>query len=153
MRLIIPPHALESARTFFEDAGSRGCEATGFFAGTEQATEHRVNRFFAPDQRASSDPGCWVEVTETGKAQLASTLTLEERWLARIHSHPAQAFHSATDDANPALTNDGAWSIVVPFFGLGLRRGIAACAVYRRQHGRWHRIDLDEVARFLVVVE
>ncbi len=74
MKLIIPLHSLESARAFFEDAGSRGCEGTGFLAGTEHVAEQRVNRFFAPDQLASSDPGFWVEVTYTGKAQLASNL-------------------------------------------------------------------------------
>src|SRR5271165_7512417 len=57
------------------------------------------------------------------------------RYLARVHNHPVAAFHSRTDDANPALSHEGAISIVVPYFGLGLRRGLAACAVYRLTAG------------------
>ena len=151
MTLLIPTGALEEARQFFEDAGSNGCEGTGFLAGTEK-DEQRVTRFFAPAQRASSERGCWVEVTEEGKAQLASSLRREERWIARIHSHPGEAFHSPTDDANPVLTNEGAWSIVVPYFGLGLRRGISACAVHRRTEGRWTRLTTRELEALVSVL-
>ena len=78
-----------------------------------------------------------MEVTEKGKLDLAVGLGSNKQYVARIHSHPVEAFHSATDDANPALTHDGALSIVVPFFGLGLRHGLDSCAVYRLLGGRW----------------
>lgn len=152
MKLIIRVHALEDARVFFENAGSRGCEGTGFLAGREYEEEQRVERFFAPDQRASRDRGCRVEVTDRGKAQLAAALAQDERWIARIHSHPGEAFHSATDDANPAITNDGAWSIVVPYFGLGLRRGIDTCALHRRHDQGWQRLTANEVASLISVI-
>jgi hypothetical protein len=57
-----------------------------------------------------------------------------------VHSHPAGAFHSPADDANPVLSHEGAISVVVPYFGLGLRRGVAACAVYRLTAGRWRAL-------------
>jgi hypothetical protein len=63
--------------------------------------------------------------------QLAAVLGRGERYLVRAHSHPGNAFHSDTDDRNPALTFIGALSIVAPFFGLGLRHGLDACAVLR----------------------
>lgn len=152
MTLVIPIHVLEDARAFFEEVGSRGCEGTGFLAGTEQRDAQLVGRFFAPAQRASSESGCRVGVTDEGKVQLAAVLGRDERWIARIHSHPGEAFHSATDDANPALTNDGAWSIVVPYFGLGLRRGIDACAVHRRKERRWRRLTANEVSSLVSVI-
>jgi proteasome lid subunit RPN8/RPN11 len=152
MTLIIPINALQDAQAFFEEAGSKGLEGTGFLAGTEQGEDQLVGRFFAPEQRASSESGCWVEVTDRGKAQLAAALSRNERWIARIHSHPGEAFHSATDDANPVLTNDGAWSIVVPYFGLGLRRGIEACAVHCHRDGSWHCLTGSAVASLVWVI-
>jgi len=149
--LVIPSNVLYDARIFFEAAGSEGCEGTGLLAGEVVGSEQQVGRFFAPDQRAERSRGCWVEVTETGKLQLASSLAVKERWLARIHSHPSQAFHSTTDDANPFLTADGSWSIVVPYFGLGLRRGLAACAVHLRERGRWRLLQPVEVEQWVQV--
>lgn len=66
-----------------------------------------------------------------GKRQLAAGLGRGERYLVRAHSHPGEPFHSDTDNRNPALTFIGALSVVAPYFGLGLRRGLDACAVLR----------------------
>jgi hypothetical protein len=121
-------------------------------AGVVVEGEQRATRLVVPDQRAGTRTGCWVEVTERGKRELAATLTLQERYLARIHSHPDEAFHSPTDDANPGLTAEGAWSIVVPCFGLGLRRGLDACAVYQRAGGRWERLLAEDVAERIRVI-
>lgn len=120
-----------------EVAGSHGHEGTGMLAGHHIGDERWIDRFLAPDQNAGTFPDCWVEVTRLGKQQLALGLEPGERWLARIHSHPGAAFHSRTDDANPGLTADRALSIVVPYFGLGLRRGLESCSVYERRGGRW----------------
>lgn len=152
MILYLSRSALESARAHFEEAGSRGCEGTGMLAGARLADGWRADRFFAPEQRASAGPGVWVEVTERGKAQIATALRLGELWIARIHSHPGAAFHSATDDGNPVITAEGSWSIVVPYFGLGLRRGAGACAFFIRQGGRWREVATDDVERCVRVV-
>lgn len=134
--LIVTHEVLEEARRFFEERGSLGCEGTAMIA----ALGATGSRLVIPDQRATPAPRCSVEVTPVGKLQLAASLDEDERYVARIHSHPGLAFHSPTDDANPALTHDGALSIVVPFFGLGLRRGLDACAVLVLRDRRW--IDL-----------
>ena len=147
MRLVVPRGILDDARHFFENAGARGCEGTGMLAGRRGRDHQVVTRFVAPDQQASNTEGCWVAVTDAGKLQLVAALAPDEEWVARIHSHPAAAFHSSTDDRNPVLTAEGSWSIVVPYFGLGLRRGIGACAVYRRENGRWRELTADEVGR------
>lgn len=114
------------------------------------AVDSVATRLVIPDQRATPAPRCSVEVTFAGKLQLAAALDTNERYVSRIHSHPGLAFHSPTDDANPALTHDVAISIVAPFFGLGLRLGLDACAVLVRQRGRW--VDLPIGAKRLAVV-
>lgn len=131
--------ALADAEAFFLDRGTYGLEGTGFLAARQVAGDWwQAHRFVAPDQVASRvRGGCWVQVTDEGKRQMAATLDTGELLLARIHSHPGEAFHSDTDDANPALTFRGALSIVAPFFGLGLRRGLDACAIYRLTPDGW----------------
>ncbi|HEV2173646.1 MAG TPA: hypothetical protein VGR71_08765 [Nitrospira sp.] len=154
MILQIPQVVLDDARSYFESAGASGCEGTGMLAGKMTSEDvQTVTRFFAPDQIAAPVPGCWVEVTEKGKLQLAVSLKADELWVARIHSHPAHAFHSPTDDANPGLTAEGSWSIVVPFFGLGLRSGIDSCAVYRLSGTKWQRLDGAQVQMQVQLLE
>jgi hypothetical protein len=135
--VVIAATTLEDARRFFEERGAHGCEGTAMLAATVGGP---VDRVVVPDQVGHPVPRCWVEVTTVGKLELAGSLGVDERYVARIHSHPAAAFHSPTDDANPALTFEGALSIVVPFFGLGLRHGLDACAVLVLDGGTW--VDL-----------
>jgi len=142
--------ALETARVFFEQQGSFGFEGTAMLAGTPLLG---ITRCVIPDQRPYRvGRGVAVEVTDKGKLELAAALGLDERWLARIHSHPDEAFHSHVDDTNPALTAAGSLSIVVPFFGLGLRRGLEPCAVHVYSRGDWLPIAPGDVADYLVVV-
>lgn len=131
--LLLAADVLDEARHFFEERGAWGCEGTALIARHASGS----TRLVIPEQRAGSGSGCWVEVTAAGKLALTVALGGEERYVARIHSHPAEAFHSPTDDRNPILTQQGALSIVVPYFGLGLRRGLAACAVLVRRGEQW----------------
>lgn len=132
-RLVLPVEVLAQAREWFEQQGIVGHEGTALIA----RGGGRV-RLVVPEQRASrTRSGMSVEVTRAGQLQLAAALGSDELFVARIHSHPGEAFHSAADDVNPVLTHVGALSIVVPYFGLGLRRGLDACAVLRYDGGRW----------------
>lgn len=135
MTVLLDQATLDHAQQFFIERGSYGCEGTAMIASSGEAT-----RLVVPAQIATPVPYCTVEVTHEGKLQLAAELEDGEIYVARIHSHPGLAFHSPTDNANPALTFNGALSIVVPYFGLGLRHGLDACAVLRRGAGQW--IDL-----------
>jgi hypothetical protein len=145
VRRLFPRSVVAQAGMFLEQRGAAGCEGTGMLAGVRGPDVDSITRFVAPDQEAGTHPSSWVEVTRAGKVQLAIDLDPGERWLARIHSHPGEAFHSPIDDDNPGLTADGAVSIVVPFFGLGLRRGLEACALYERRNGRWMRRSIDDL--------
>lgn len=131
--LVLTMRVFEEARSFFEERGTYGLEGTAMIkAGTGM-------ELVVPRQLASRDAygHVNVEVPREGQMDLALALGTDELYVARIHSHPGDAFHSAADDANPVISFEGGISIVVPFFGLGLRRGLDACAVYRFQGGRW----------------
>lgn len=135
--IVIARAVLDEARRFFEDRGAHGCEGTAVIAYHEDGP----TRLVIPDQRAATGRACWVEITERGKLALALAIRPDERYVARIHSHPGRAFHSETDDRNAVLTHQGAISIVVPYFGLGLRRGFEACAVYILRGAEWTELS------------
>lgn len=145
---IIGEDTITQSREFFEACGAQGCEGTAMIASSDGEN----SRLVIPDQRATPAPYCTVTVTDSGKLQLVAALEADERYVARIHSHPCAAFHSETDDQNPALTFEGALSIVVPFFGLGLREGLGRCAVYYRRGNRWVELPPGPVRDRVVVV-
>lgn len=143
--------ALTEARTFFEDRGSHGLEGTAMLAGSPEGG--LIDRLLIPEQKATRTAhGVAVEVTQQGKLEIAAGLRPGERWMSRIHSHPDEAFHSSTDDRNPVLTAERSLSIVVPFYGLGLRHGLGACATFIRRNGRWQEIEPQSLADYLVEV-
>lgn len=135
--LVLTSKVLQDARTFFEDRGTFGLEGTAMIkkgAGLE---------LVEPRQNARRDTygHVNVEVPREGQMDLALALGPDDLYVARIHSHPGDAFHSAADDANPVISFEGGISIVVPFFGLGLRRGLDACAVYLFHGGYWVELN------------
>ena len=134
MTVLVPQHVLTDLGRVFLANGRHGCETSAMLLAGHNGT---VIRAVVPDQRASPVPHCWVEVTERGKLDLAVALTDATTYLARIHSHPREAFHSAADDANPSLSHPGALSIVAPYFGETLRRGLDACSIFRRHNRTW----------------
>jgi len=146
--LAIPKSVLEEARAFFEQQGSQGCEGTAMIC---QSSGGAV-RLVIPRQTATPAPFCSVEVSEEGKLDLELALASDELYISRIHSHPELAFHSPTDNANRIITHEGALSIVVPFFGLALRRGLDACAVFRFDDHKWDELEPGR-SRSLWVVE
>lgn len=131
--LVLTSGVLNKTAAFFEERGAFGLE------GTAMIKAGNVLELVVPRQLAHRDAygHVNVEVPREGQMDLALALGPEEIFVARIHSHPGDAFHSAADDANPIISFEGGLSIVVPFFGLGLRRGLNACAVYRFHAGGW----------------
>lgn len=151
-RYVIPDTVLADCRTFFRERAERGCEGTGLLVGPEGGETVRLDRFFAPEQRCVKTlVGLRVELTEHAHYTLTDNLASGERFYARIHSHPEEAYHSALDDDNEILSHEGAISIVVPWFArdpIDLR----GCAVYRYRRGTgWFRLEQVEVERIFEV--
>lgn len=145
--LTVPHSVLDGARLFFEDRGTFGLE------GTAMIKSGASLELVVPRQNARRDAYGHVNVVvpREGQLDLAATLGPNDLYVARIHSHPADAFHSAADDANPVISFEGGLSIVVPYFGLGLRRGLDACAVYVFGNGSWCELEPGPVrARWIV---
>jgi hypothetical protein len=147
--LVMTKDVLYDARTFFEDRGTQGLEGTAMIKSGARMD------LVVPRQNARRDAygHVNVEVPREGQMDLAGALGADELYVARIHSHPGDAFHSAADDSNPVITFDGGLSIVVPYFGLGLRRGLDACAIYVFGNGNWMELKPGPVRDRWIVEE
>jgi len=59
----------------------------------------------------------------------------------QVHTHPAEAFHSATDDEWPVVHMPGFLSLVIPNFAKG-EPGLEGCHLAELQEGgRWSAVD------------
>lgn len=58
----------------------------------------------------------------------------------QIHTHPAEAFHSQTDDEFPIIHTPGFLSLVIPDFALGPVGFERAYLTEIQANGRWQRV-------------
>lgn len=143
---VVPQRVLDDSRAFFQARGAEGYEGTALWVGRPEGPEVKILRLFVPEQVAESDVyGARVDLTPHAHYTLTDYLASDERFYARIHAHPREAYDSARDDENAILTHEGALSVVVAYFArdpIELER----CAVYRygRQDG-WLRLTREAI--------
>lgn len=140
---------LEVIREF----GTHGCEALILWLGKVEPPKAYVTRAYVPEQEPiKSEDGVGYFVTSETLFQLNRALSETGlRFIAQVHSHPGEAYHSETDDRYAIMTMEGGFSLVVPDFG---RRADdpAFWAMYRLDGGEWRPINLAQ-GRDLVQVE
>lgn len=61
----------------------------------------------------------------------------------QIHTHPGEAFHSATDDAYPIIHSVGFLSLVIPDFALGPVDFSHAYLTEIQPDGRWQQVSIE----------
>lgn len=146
----VPQAVLDDTRSFLRERGLERCEGTALWVGRPGPSDGEVDitRVFVPEQVCLKTPdGVAVRLTEEAHYTLTDHLEVGERFYCRVHSHPKEAYHSETDDANAVITHQGAISVVVPFFARKPLR-LEGCAVYRLEHGRgWLPLAEAEIAR------
>jgi hypothetical protein len=60
----------------------------------------------------------------------------------QVHTHPAEAFHSPTDDEFPIIHKPGFLSLVIPNFGLGPVGFNEAYLTEIQPDGRWQEVAI-----------
>lgn len=60
----------------------------------------------------------------------------------QVHTHPGEAFHSATDDAFPMIHLPGFLSLVIPNFGLGPGSFEGAYLAELSESGQWKNVPI-----------
>lgn len=144
---------LRRTEEFLRHSGEKGFEAVVLWTGTVNPDGAAALRWAVrPGQVAyRSDDGCAVEVPPDEIAKVVSSLQDDEVVLARVHTHPSEAYHSPTDDQNMIIAHVGAISVVVPDLA---RRplDLGRCSVNElRPDGTWRELPPREITdRFRV---
>ena len=134
-------------------AGSEGYELFVIWSGTLDDDVFAVARVHIPEQVSYRiGAGFCVKIDGSELHRLNVWLYKAQQTIgAQVHSHPAEAYHSDTDDRYPVATQDGSLSIVFPYFG---RDGWESSdvAAYRLGQDGWVELD-GHLSDLIEVVE
>lgn len=153
-RIVVPSACVEEAHAHLRRVGQRGLEGFALWAGELDGDTFLVRANIIPEQRGlRSDLGVCVVVGGDELHRINVWLYEHNMILiAQLHSHPGEAYHSATDNAYPIATSVGSLSLVVPDFA-SEPFSLANCAVYRLLPSRgWVKLSRVE-ADLLIVLE
>lgn len=110
-----------------------------------------------------ADPDQLIEVVHPLHDASRYGLTIHDEWISefwnelvekglgvrvQVHTHPGEAFHSATDDAYPLIHDAGFLSLVIPNFALDAVGFEGAYLAEIQPDGSWLEVSADE--RFAV---
>ena len=128
--------------------GKQGFEGFALWAGSRDGNGFHVRHTLIPAQTGERSPsGVLVRVDAVELHRINLWLYKHQMTvIAQLHSHPGEAYHSATDDTFPIATTLGALSIVVPHFA---RQpfSLTNCAIYRLlTESGWTRLSAEAVS-------
>lgn len=104
-----------------------------------------------------SDPLNLTEVVHPTHKSGRYGLSIDDAWITRfwnhlseqgsgvriqVHTHPEEAFHSATDDTFPLLFDPGFLSLVIPDFAMGPVGFRNAYLTEIQPDGGWQQVDI-----------
>lgn len=144
-RVVVDRKVVDSTLRALRQFGKHKLEGLVLWLGSIEPRTAHVTRAFIPDQQPVADEdgvGYFVggdTLFELNKGLAETGLRL----IAQVHSHPARAYHSETDDRYAIVTADGGLSLVVPNFGRA-PADPSCWAVYRLADGRWRELSEKE---------
>lgn len=108
---------------------------------------HVVDGQDHPDHRRSPAE---YEINDTWLTRYWFRLARERRAIrAQIHTHPGRAFHSATDDQFPVVSQPGFISIVIPNFAMGEVSLEDVWVGRLEQDGRWRAVTVESAIEII----
>lgn len=117
--LIVPESVVASSLDVLQEAGGARRECVVLWLGRRTATEIRVVQSYRPDQIAAED---YFRLPRESIAALFDVLRDQDLMVAaQVHTHPAEAFHSAADDQWAIVRHVDALSLVLPYFATDTR--------------------------------
>src|ERR1044071_7441126 len=118
-RLIVSRRVIACTERTLRAAGQHDAEGIVLWAGRRDGDIFRITDAYVPEQTARpAHLGACVMVS--GEALFRFNMWMWDRgfeFIAQVHSHPEEAYLSATDVAYPIATRVGSFSLVVPNFG------------------------------------
>jgi hypothetical protein len=151
----VPRAVVSDVHDQLRAAGRHHREAVGFWAGVQENAVFHVHAGYVPKQLAGEmDGGSLVMVD--GDELFRMNVWLHEHRLtliAQVHSHPADAYHSDTDEEYPVMSRVGGLSIVVPDYA-GADFDLVSAAVYRLGRERdWRALSVEDTIALIEIVE
>jgi hypothetical protein len=158
----VPARVVRDTHNHLAARGRQGFEGMALWAGQHDGETFQVQTCIVPRQQGHRTAH-GLAVTVSGDELREINLALYRaslRLVAQIHSHPATAYHSDTDDRYSMVTALGSLSIVAPDFATGPfeHDELAIYRLTRRPWWHfargtyWRRMRLGE-ARELIVLE
>ncbi len=138
-RFSVPQSVVSSTVRSLRAAGREGYEMFVLWSGHLDGSQFNVRTAHVPAQTSYRlETGLCVRVDGEALHKLNVWLFDSGESLgAQIHAHPADAYHSETDDTFPIVTMLGGLSLVVPDF---CRRGLfVRSAAYRLTGSGWSK--------------
>lgn len=148
--VIVPERLVGNTDVALQRAGADHCELFVLWTGTVKGPSFQVHNLHVPDQKSYRNEDGLSVVVEGPELHRLNVWLFEHHQLVgvQIHAHPANAYHSDTDNTFPIATTLGAFSIVVPNFA---RRGLldAGTEIFRLRAEGWIRekVSSKEVVR------
>ena len=124
-----------------QSAGRDGYELFVLWSGRVDINIFTVDTVHIPEQTSYKlESGLCVRVDGEELHKLNVWLYRSQQIIGvQVHSHPADAYHSLTDDAYPIATLEGSLSVVLPYFGWDGWESVGV-ATYRLESGRWREV-------------
>jgi hypothetical protein len=135
-RLKVAGDVLPATFKVLRDCGRSECECAVYWTGPSHDgavdnVEHPVHKRSALGYEVENS---WL--TDFWKRLAAAKRSVK----AQIHTHPGEAFHSASDDRWPIVSQAGFISIVLPNFAIGRTSLENAWVGVMLRDGRWKRL-------------
>ena len=153
-KILIPQECVQKAYNLMQTAGKHGLEGIALFAGYEKEKEFSVTQTIIPEQTAYRLELGLMYAVDADELHRINVWLYENNLsiVAQIHSHPNEAYHSATDDAYPIVATKGGISIVVPRFAVD-PIDIRNWAVYRlSSENCWVELSYSETKKLIQII-
>jgi hypothetical protein len=153
-KIIVPLDSINMVYEHLRKAGESGMEGVALWAGSAVESFFVVGTAIIPRQIASRlDDGLLYSVEGDELYRINVWLYNNDMTLvAQLHSHPAEAYHSETDDAFPIVAVLGGISIVIPWFA-AYPFDLSDWAVFRlKEHSGWTELSNKEVKELIEII-
>jgi hypothetical protein len=141
--------AMAETWRYLSDRGARELEGVVYWTGEATPNQGTVRHVLVP-RRYQRESAVHLVIDRDAVFELIERIhMLDEFLLARVHSHPDEAFHSWSDDEGCLSGRVGFLSIVVPDFARGPPRTDVWAVYERAPGGDWRRLTDAEVQRRL----
>lgn len=140
--VICPVSVVEETLQHLKPAGGSGHECIVLWLGRRELDRVRIVEVLRPEQTATRDR---FRIPPLEMTKLMGHLRQKRLLIAaQVHSHPAEAFHSAADDEGAIIRHVGALSFVVPWFARDVSSSsfLLDAALYELQESnRWLEVS------------